>query len=64
MAKFMYLFRGGDAAMQQMSPEQKQAHMQEWGVWMKDLTKKGILVDGLPLSRDGKKGNSKRESGQ
>ncbi len=55
MTKFMYLFRGGDAAMQQMSPEQKQAHMQEWGVWMKDLAQKGILVDGLPLSKEGKR---------
>jgi len=55
MTKFMYLFRGGDAAMQAMSPEQMQEHMQKWGVWMKGLSEKGQLVDGLPLSKEGKR---------
>lgn len=55
MKKFMYLFRGGYNRMQEMSPEEKQAHMQKWGAWMKSLSEKGILVDGLPLSREGKR---------
>lgn len=61
MTKFMYLFRGGDARMQEMSPEEMEIHMQAWGTWMNSLAEKGTLVDGLPLSREGKlvKGSGK-----
>ncbi len=55
MTKFMYLFRGGEAEMEKMSPEEKQANMQVWKNWMQGLSEKGILVDGLPLSKDGKR---------
>ena len=54
MTKYMFLFRGGDAEREQLSPEAMQAHLQEWGKWMKGLAENGKLVDGLPLSRDGK----------
>lgn len=54
MAKYMYLFRGGDSRRESQSPEEMQAHMQKWGVWMKGLAEKGILVDGLPLGKEGK----------
>lgn len=54
MTKFMYLFRGGDARMAELSNEEKQAHMQAWGAWMQGLAEKKILIDGLPLSREGK----------
>ncbi|NAS10842.1 YciI family protein [Poritiphilus flavus] len=54
MSNFLYLFRGGDKAYQALSQEEKQAHMQEWFVWMDGLRGKGLLVDGLPLSEDGK----------
>lgn len=54
MKKFMYLFRGGDARMKEMSPEEKEAHMHAWGNWMKGLHGDGILLDGLPLSGEGK----------
>lgn len=57
----MYLFRGGHDQLTQLSPEESQAHMQKWGAWMGELSEKGILVDGLPLGRDGKRieGSSK-----
>ena len=55
MEKFMYLFRGGDAADQ--SPEAMQAHMQKWFNWMGDLSQKGVLVGGEPLQRAGKQLN-------
>lgn len=55
MKKFMYLFRGGNARMAALSPEEKQAHMQKWSTWMKGLAEKGQLVDGLPLSQEGKR---------
>ncbi len=54
MTKFLYLFRGGDGHMSELSPEEKQAHMEEWGVWMQGLAEKGQLIDGLPLTSDGK----------
>jgi len=54
MTKYLYLFRGGDARMAEMSPEETQAHMEEWGVWMQNLAEKGQLIDGLPLNAAGK----------
>ncbi len=54
MAKYLYLFRGGDQNMASASPEESQIHLQKWGVWMQDLAEKGKLIDGLPLTRDGK----------
>lgn len=50
----MYLFRGGDARMAELSPEQSQDHMAKWKTWMGQLAQDGRLIDGLPLSRDGK----------
>ncbi|MEQ8425989.1 MAG: YciI family protein [Cyclobacteriaceae bacterium] len=54
MKDYMYLFRGGDAARAQESPETMQAHMQKWRVWMEGLAKAGKLVGGQPLNQDGK----------
>ena len=54
MKEFMYLFRGGDARRVQQSPEEMQAHMQNWGVWMKELADSGNFVAGLPLDKEGK----------
>lgn len=54
MKEYMYLFRGGDAARAQSSPEAMQAHMQKWRVWMEGLAKEGKLVAGLPLNQAGK----------
>lgn len=54
MKKFLYLFRGGDERMAEMSPEEVQAHMDEWRVWMQGLAEKGQLIDGLPLKAEGK----------
>lgn len=54
MAKFLYLFRGGDENMATASPEETQEHMQKWGVWMQGLAQQGKLIDGLPLTKSGK----------
>lgn len=55
MSKFMYLIRGGGEAMAAMSSEEKQKHMELWKTWMSGLAEKGKLVDGLPLSDEGKR---------
>ena len=39
--------------MAEMSPEEVQAHMDEWRVWMNGLAEKGQLIDGLPLKAEG-----------
>lgn len=54
MSKYMYLFRGGDAERASSSPEEMQAHMEKWKTWMGRLASEEKLVDGLPLSREGK----------
>ena len=54
MSNYLYLFRGGHEAYQSMSQEEKQAHMEVWGAWMEKLQAEGKLLDGLPLSYDGK----------
>ena len=54
MQKYLYLFRGGDARMAEMSPAEVEAHMDEWRVWMQGLAEKGQLIDGLPLKAEGK----------
>ncbi len=54
MSNFLFLFRGGDAARTEQSPEEMQEHMQKWGAWMGGLKEEGQLVDGLPLSKEGK----------
>ena len=54
MSNFLYLFRGGDADWKIAPPEVVEAHMQKWGAWMGGLKEKGKLIDGLPLSGEGK----------
>ena len=54
MTKYMYLFRGGETARTELSPEQMQEHMEIWKNWMGGLASNGTLVDGLPLSGEGK----------
>ncbi len=53
MSQFLYLFRGGDA-MENLSPEETQAHMEKWKTWMGGLAEQGKLAGGLPLAKTGK----------
>jgi len=48
MKRFMYVFRGGEAASD-ASPEQMQANMQRWQTYMGELAQKGKLQGGEPL---------------
>lgn len=54
MSNFLYLFRGGEEHFNTFSQEEKQAHMMVWQKWMGGLAEEGKLVDGLPLSPEGK----------
>jgi hypothetical protein len=55
MSKYMFLLRGGGEAIAAMSAEEKEKHMELWKTWMSGLGEKGRLVDGLPLSNEGKR---------
>lgn len=59
MEKYLYIFRGGERNDQ--SPEQMQANMQKWGMWMKALAEKGNLVGGEPLEKEGRQVNGKQK---
>ena len=54
MQKYMFLFRGGDAARAASSPEDMQKHLQKWGAWFKALGERGQFVGGEPLDGTGK----------
>jgi hypothetical protein len=54
MQKYMFLFRGGDAARTAASPEQMQQHLAKWGAWFRALGEKGQFVSGEPLDAGGK----------
>ncbi len=53
MKEYLYIIRGGDD-MSQYSPEEMQAHMEDWRVWMGGLAEQGKLVGGEPLMAEGK----------
>ena len=52
MKDFLLLIRGGDARMDELTEEQRGAHMQEWNVFMTNLMESGNLLGGLPLTTD------------
>jgi hypothetical protein len=54
MKEYLFLFRGGDGATVQQSPEKWQAHMQKWMQWMGGLTEKGVFLGAQPLTPEGK----------
>ena len=59
MADFLYVFRGGGY---QLSPEQMQKHMQAWGTWMGELSKRGQFKGGDPLDSGGKQVKGKKKT--
>lgn len=54
MNEYLLLFRGGDPKWLLQSPEELQAHMQEWAQWMGRLAEEGKFGGAQPLSPEGK----------
>ncbi len=54
MQEYLFLFRGGEGATLQQSPEKWQAHMQKWMEWMGGLQQKDQLINAQPLNQTGK----------
>ena len=61
MSNFLFLFRGGDENMRNLSQEEKETHMILWQKWMGKLVEEEHLIDGLPLDRKGKVVGNKGE---
>jgi hypothetical protein len=61
MANFLYIFRGDESGMGNLSPTQLQEQMQKWSAWIQALTKSGNFKSGEPLEQTGKtiRGNKK-----
>lgn len=55
MGKYIFLFRGGDAARldARTDADAWQAHMLKWRTWMESLGKSGNFVGGEPLEQRG-----------
>ncbi len=53
MKPFIFLFKGEDP-QRDLSPEEMQRHMQEWGAWLDNLTQTGRFESGTPLEAAGK----------
>jgi hypothetical protein len=54
MKEYLLLFRGGEAAAMQNTPELWQAHMTRWANWMRTLAQEQKFVSGRPLDYQGK----------
>ncbi|HHG86589.1 MAG TPA: hypothetical protein ENJ82_17700 [Bacteroidetes bacterium] len=54
MTKYLYLFRGGDDQIEEMSPEQTEAHMKLWETWIESLAESGNLIEGEALTASAK----------
>ncbi|MBW8816158.1 MAG: hypothetical protein JF588_22300 [Caulobacterales bacterium] len=53
MSEFAFLFRGRELLG---SAEQQQKTLEKWGVWMADLSRRGLITDpGLPLQDEAKR---------
>jgi hypothetical protein len=55
MAKFLFVYRGGDDVMAKMSPEEAQAVLNKWGAWIGEAIQKGWMINpGDALTPEGR----------
>ncbi|WP_420401594.1 YciI family protein [Flagellimonas sp.] len=54
MSNFLWLFRGGYQDYNQLSDEEREALNQDWTKWLENLKQAGKLIEGLPLSQEGR----------
>lgn len=54
MSNFLYLFRGGYDDYNKLSQEEKNDLTKDWEKWLEQLKEEGKLIEGLPLSQEGK----------
>src|SRR5262249_50349807 len=55
MADFLFIYRGSGDAERNMSPDEMQKHMQQWGAWIGTAMQKGWMTNpGDALTPEGK----------
>jgi hypothetical protein len=52
MKEFLFLFRSDSTEMQKLSPDEMQAQMGRWSVWLNKLSEQGRYLGGDRLSRE------------
>jgi hypothetical protein len=61
MAKYLFVYRGGNDAMAKMTPEEVQKNMQKWEKWIGEGMQKGWMLDpGDGLTQEGCVVNAKK----
>jgi hypothetical protein len=61
MAKFMFVYRGGNDDFATMTPEEIQQHMEKWGTWIRQALQQGWMADpGDALTEEGRVVNAKK----
>jgi hypothetical protein len=61
MARFLFVYRGGNDAYARMTPDEIQQNMQQWGNWIREAMQKGWMVDpGDALTPEGRVVNAKK----
>jgi hypothetical protein len=61
MAKFLFVYRGGDDAGANLTPEEGQQIMEKWGNWIRQAMQQGWMVDpGDALTPEGRVVNAKK----
>ena len=61
MAKFLFIYRGGDEGREKLTPDQMQDQMQKWGTWIREALQQGWMVDpGDALTPEGRVVNARK----
>jgi hypothetical protein len=61
MAKFLFVYRGGNEDYATMTPEEMQQNMQKWASWIGEAMQKGWMTDpGDALTEEGRVVNAKK----
>jgi hypothetical protein len=54
MNQYLFLFRGGDDTLAELSAADQQKHMEKWFAWMEKLAAEDRLISAEPLHTTGK----------
>jgi hypothetical protein len=61
MARFLFVYRGGNDDYAKMTPDEIQQNMQKWGTWIREAMQQGWMVDpGDALTEEGRVVNAKK----
>ena len=64
MARFLFVYRGGNEAHAKMTPDEMQQNMQKWGNWIREALQRGWMVDTIADSSHLAGGRSDADAGK